>query len=104
MDGLFKKYVNHTVSYMKKECKFVVPCSFFAMTMSLCKLLQSCIKNEKANIQTEDKAKPYDLNKVEHLFNMCMVWAFGGCLTEKDGKDYRKDFSNWWRGATPILI
>jgi len=29
---------------------------------------------------------------------MCAVWAFGGGLTDKDNKDYRKDFSNWWRG------
>jgi len=28
---------------------------------------------------------------------MCAVWAFGGGLAEKDNKEYRKDFSNWWR-------
>ncbi len=27
-----------------------------------------------------------------------MVWALGGSLAEKDGIDYRKEFSNWWKG------
>lgn len=27
------------------------------------------------------------------------MWAFGGALAEKDGMDYRKEFSNWWKGA-----
>jgi dynein heavy chain len=26
------------------------------------------------------------------------VWAIGGGLAEKDSIDYRKDFSNWWKG------
>ena len=28
---------------------------------------------------------------------MCCIWAFGGCLTEKDNKDYRKEFSSFWK-------
>jgi len=28
---------------------------------------------------------------------MCSIWSFGGCLTEKDKKDYRKDFSSFWK-------
>jgi dynein heavy chain len=35
--------------------------------------------------------------KLEYLFNLCGVWAFGGVLTEKDKKDYRKEFSSFWR-------
>lgn len=26
-----------------------------------------------------------------------MVWAFGGCLAEKDNKDYRKEFSSFFK-------
>lgn len=28
---------------------------------------------------------------------MCAVWAYGGCLSEKDNKDYRKEFSGFWK-------
>ena len=27
------------------------------------------------------------------------MWAIAGCLGEKDGMDYRKEFSSWWKGA-----
>ena len=40
-----------------------------------------------------------DSNKTEFFFVLSAVWAFGGCLTEKDNKDYRKDFSIWWKGV-----
>lgn len=25
------------------------------------------------------------------------MWGIAGSLTEKDGLDYRKEFSNWWK-------
>ena len=28
---------------------------------------------------------------------MCGVWSFGGCLTHKDNKNFRKLFSQFWR-------
>jgi dynein heavy chain, axonemal len=28
-----------------------------------------------------------------------LVWSLAGCLGEKDGYDYRKEFSTWWKGA-----
>jgi dynein heavy chain len=94
---LFEKYVNKIINFMIREAKFVVPVSLFSMTMAMCKLLQNVLVLERPNISTEDAAKPIDLNKLEHVFNMCACWAYGGCLTEKDNKDYRKEFSNWWR-------
>lgn len=35
--------------------------------------------------------------KTEAIFVMSAIWAFGGCLTEKDNKDYRKEFSSFWK-------
>lgn len=26
-----------------------------------------------------------------------IIWGIGGALGEKDGIDYRKDFSTWWK-------
>ena len=40
-----------------------------------------------------------DVKNVEYLFVYTLVWSVGGALAEKDGIDYRKDFSNWWKGA-----
>jgi len=61
------------------------------MNMVLCKLLQHILVLERANIVTEDATKPFDANKIEHLFMMCATWAFGGGLIEKDNRDYRKE-------------
>jgi dynein heavy chain len=98
---LFDKYTEKVVSFLFKNCKFVVPISFFSMTTVLCKMLESVIRHYHANIvQTRDEKtgiETFEPNKLEYLFNMCAVWAFGGALTEKDKKDYRKDFSSFWR-------
>jgi dynein heavy chain len=54
------------------------------MVMSICKLLQNIIANN-------------EVKSVEYIFVFACVWCIGGGFTEKDGKDYRKEFSNWWR-------
>lgn len=36
---------------------------------------------------------------IEYLFVYALIWGIGGALAEKDGIDYRKDFSNWWKSA-----
>lgn len=35
---------------------------------------------------------------IEFLFVFAIIWCLGGSLTEKDGIDYRKEFSSWWKG------
>lgn len=71
------------------------------MTTILCKMLHSQIKaNLEKMKQGRDQAENCDILdniKTEALFVLCCVWAFGGCLTEKDNKDYRKDFSGFWK-------
>ena len=32
-----------------------------------------------------------------------MIWAAGGCLSEVDGVDYRKQFSNWWKNEMKTI-
>ena len=98
---LFTKYVERIVSYMKKSSKFVVPISFFSMTQILCKLFEAQLTENLDNlIQQRDKTTGMivlDNNKTEFFFVNSAIWAFGGCLTEKDKKDYRKDFSSFWK-------
>ena len=46
----------------------------------------------------DEKVKLINMNKLEHIFALAAVWAFGGSLTIKDTSDYRKNFSEWWKG------
>jgi dynein heavy chain len=34
---------------------------------------------------------------VEYVFVFACIWCIGGGFAEKDGHDYRKEFSNWWK-------
>ncbi|PHJ21242.1 dynein heavy chain family protein, partial [Cystoisospora suis] len=38
-----------------------------------------------------------DPQALEYSFVFCFIWACGGCLHEKDGIDYRRQFNTWWR-------
>ena len=98
---LIEKYVEKIVSYLLKKCKFTTQVSFFGMTVALCKLLQSQIRIHHKNlypIEEKEKVKQVNMIKLEHIFSLAAVWAFGGALTVKDNRDYRKEFSDWWKG------
>lgn len=38
-----------------------------------------------------------EVKGIEFLFVFACVWGIGAGFSEKDGKDFRKDFSNWWK-------
>lgn len=38
-----------------------------------------------------------EVKGVEYVFVFACVWCIGGGFAEKDNKDYRKDFSSWWK-------
>lgn len=40
-----------------------------------------------------------EVKNLEYIFVYAFIWGISGCLGEKDGIDYRKEFSNWWKGA-----
>lgn len=60
------------------------------MVTSICKLLESIMDKQ-------------DVKGIEYIFVFACVWCIGGGLAEKDGKDYRKDFSNWWKDKWKII-
>ena len=39
----------------------------------------------------------YPQDSLETWFAFCTIFAMGSCLSEVDGIDYRKLFSNWWK-------
>lgn len=60
------------------------------MITSICRLLESIMdKNE--------------VKGVEFLFVFSCIWCIGGGFAEKDGRDYRKEFSNWWKDKWKVI-
>ena len=53
--------------------------------MALCRLLEILITPE--------------CKMMESLFIFAMVWAVGSGLCEKDGIEYKKNFSQWWKNT-----
>ena len=80
---LFERYISKTLSYLKKSCQFVVPVVNINLVSCLCYMLESLLEGE--------------IKALEFWFVFCTVWAIGGCLCEKDGIDYKRNFSNWWK-------
>jgi dynein heavy chain len=40
-----------------------------------------------------------EVKNLEYYFVFSLIWCLGGGLTEKDGIDYRKEFSSWWKSS-----
>ena len=67
---LFERYIEETLYFVKKSCKFLIPVNAISMVISLCKALWPLINGDK---------------NLEYLFVYACVWAIGGALAEKDG-------------------
>ena len=50
LQKLFERYIEPIVEFMKKNCKFTVPVSYFAMTTFLCQLLESMFIAQKEHL------------------------------------------------------
>jgi dynein heavy chain len=81
---LFDKYVPETLLHLKKYFKYVVPVVDIQMIIAICKLLESILDFQ-------------EVQGLEYFFVFACVWSIGAGFTEVDGKDYRKEFSNWWK-------
>ena len=44
-----------------------------------------------------------DVKGLEYIFVFACIWCIGGGYIEKDGKDFKKDFSNWWKEKWKII-
>lgn len=81
---LFDKYIPETMLHLKKYFKFVVPVVDIQMIIAICKLLESILDYQ-------------EVQGLEYIFVFACVWAIGAGFMEIEGKDYRKEFSNWWK-------
>ena len=85
---LFDKYVEIGLTFLFRSCKFLIPMSKMSLVISICKTLEPLL----------DSSLKEKLLHQEFIFVWGVIWAIGACLSEKDGIDFRKVFSDWWRG------
>jgi len=61
------------------------------MVVSVCKLIENILNHN-------------DVKSIEWIFVFACIWCIGGGFGEKDGKDYRALFSNWWKSEKGKVI
>ena len=69
---------------MKRNFKHLIPQVEISMVSSLCKLLESILKNPA-------------VKGLAFVFVFCCVWCLGAGYDLKDGRQFRKEFSTWWK-------
>lgn len=86
----FEKYGNEALYWFLKNTKILVPMVDINMISACCSLLENLITPDKYEV-------------IEYWFIFCFTSAVGFCLCEVDGVDYRKHFSDWWKGEMKTI-
>jgi dynein heavy chain len=60
------------------------------MVTGICKLLENIMLHN-------------EVRALEQLFVFACIWCIGGGYIEKDGKDYKREFSNWWKDKWKVI-
>lgn len=84
LQGYFDKYIEPTFFHLRKAFVYIIPVVEISMVTSICKLLEAILAK-------------FEVKGLEMVFVFACVWSIGAGFAEKDNKDYRKDFSNWWK-------
>ena len=97
----FDTFLEPCLKYLKST-RLIVDLVFqITFVIGFCKILEAYIdkkeacrnRDPKKQIKGEDEPYPgYDL-----LFCFAAIWSMGGILTEKDGIDFKRNFSDWFR-------
>jgi len=96
LEKCFDKYVAPVLLFLKKETKPLVALQDMAMVNTLLRMLDQLLTKDLCKGMAADAKNM--AKYVETWFVFAAVWAFGSTLTLKDGEDYRKKFSDFWRG------
>ena len=85
-----------------KSTRFIVDQVFqITFVIGFCKILEAYIEKKEACMNRDPKKQlkgddePYP--GYELLFCFAAIWSMGAILTDKDGVDYRRTFSDWFR-------
>lgn len=84
MKHCFQKYIPETLLHIKRSLKYIVPVVDISLIISLCKLLESILAKE-------------EVKSLEFLFVWACVWCLGAGFALKDNRNYRKEFSDFWK-------
>jgi dynein heavy chain len=90
LQKLFDKYGPDTLFWMLKNTKMLVPMVDIAMVSVVCSFLDNLLT-------------PNCFEALEYWFVSCFTFGVGMILAEVDGIDYRKQFSNWWKGEMKTI-
>eukprot|EP01033_Poteriospumella_lacustris_P003465 gene3469-2562_t len=86
---MFEKYLPSSLKYFATDLQAVVQCNDISLCISILRLLDTMLTRDIV----------VDPAAFETVFVFCAIWGFGSVLTiGDDGTDYRKNFSEWFRG------
>ncbi|TMW57037.1 hypothetical protein Poli38472_002962 [Pythium oligandrum] len=89
LGATMNKYIEPTLAFVKQQCKTIVPMEDLTLVQTYLYYLDGILDAETLS----------DARKVDIVSGFLSIWAFGAALTvTDDGTDYRKLFSEWWRG------
>ena len=89
LKSYFEKYMDGAFMWLLLHTEAVVPTEDVTRVEALLNMMDGCL-NEVNTASPE---------ALEVVFVYCAVWALGSSLgVSDDGTDYRKMFSDWWRG------
>eukprot|EP01040_Poterioochromonas_malhamensis_P025084 gene25084-31200_t len=92
---LMNRYLAKTIEYIQSaKLEKIVPLPMINMVQSFCYLLDGMLKAYKG-----ERSQPV----MERMFLFCLMWAFGGPLTNDKQVDVRKSFSVFFRGLTKAV-
>jgi dynein heavy chain len=87
--GMFERYLPFCLKYFATDLQGIVQCNDISLSVSVLRLLDTILTK---NIVV-------DTNSFETAFVFCIIWGFGSVLSiGDDGTDYKKIFSEWFRG------
>eukprot|EP00961_Rhodomonas_salina_P285370 3856228-Rhodomonas_salina.1 len=91
---LFEHYVPVILHFIHKDLHPVIPILDFNLVQSLTHLLDTLL-----TVDNVPKNAPDEKTQLETYFVFGCIWTFGTCFNTKDGTDYRRLFSNWWKAS-----
>eukprot|EP00899_Mesostigma_viride_P009330 jgi/Mesvir1/18399/Mv14277-RA.1 len=96
---LFGRYMEKSLEYIRRNFKQIIPLVEINMVSTVCYVLEALLDNNANSGAGGGGGKPAAIDKklYEHFFVFACLWGLGGALLTDKTKDYRIEFSNWWR-------
>ena len=94
------KYVGPVLKWLKQFAKPLVQLEDINMVQTLLNMLDGLFTGSMKTFidAMSDSGTEDELSlQLEPSFVFCCIWSFGSCLAMKDGEDYRKIFSDYWK-------